>query len=81
MGSACPNNQVTRFYCDECGREEDLYEFEGGEYCEDCIASKLTFIEEEYAVCEDCNELFELYEFEDEILCLNCILDRLNKVE
>lgn len=45
LGSACPNNEVTRFYCDECGEEEDLYEFDGEELCISCIKERLTRVE------------------------------------
>ena len=41
MGTSCPYNQVTRFYCDQCGCEETLYEFDGEELCIDCIKERL----------------------------------------
>lgn len=44
-GVACPNYRVTRYYCDDCGNEETLYHFEGGEYCLDCIKDMLKKVE------------------------------------
>lgn len=46
MGSGCPNWQVTHFYCDECGDENNLYHFDGKELCLDCIEKSLEKVEE-----------------------------------
>ena len=48
LGDRCPNRNVERFYCDNCGEEETLYEFEGEELCIDCIAKRLTKVERSY---------------------------------
>lgn len=45
MGSACPNRHVTRYYCDECGEETQLYIFEDEELCIDCIIGRLEEVE------------------------------------
>ena len=45
IGTACPYYDVARFYCDECKREEKLYEFNGRELCIDCIIKQLTVVE------------------------------------
>ena len=45
LGSACPNLNVKRFYCDECGNEETLYEYGERELCIDCILKQLTVVE------------------------------------
>ena len=37
LGNSCPQRNVKRFYCDKCGEEHKLYEFEGAELCMDCI--------------------------------------------
>ena len=37
MGDTCPNKNVARFYCDECGEEEMLYCYDGEELCQDCL--------------------------------------------
>lgn len=41
MGSHCPNRRVPHYYCDDCGEEIDIYEFEEEELCIDCIKDKL----------------------------------------
>jgi Zn finger protein HypA/HybF involved in hydrogenase expression len=45
LGSACPNRNVKRFYCDKCKDEETLYEFNGQELCINCISKQLTVVE------------------------------------
>ena len=45
MGRACKYYEVTRYYCDQCGEEGRLYEFEGRELCIDCIAKELPIVE------------------------------------
>lgn len=45
LGSACPYVDVPHFYCDGCGEEDVLYEYDYGEYCIDCIKEKLTVVE------------------------------------
>lgn len=46
MGHGCPNLAVTRFYCDECGDEEELYYYDEQELCIECIKKKLTKVED-----------------------------------
>lgn len=41
LGSSCPNRNVPHYYCDKCGDEAQLYEYDGKELCIDCIAEKL----------------------------------------
>ena len=45
IGSSCPHQAVTRFYCDECGEEKQLYHYDGDELCIDCIEEKLEKVE------------------------------------
>lgn len=46
LKDSCPNYEVKRYYCDECGDEvEDLYEFEGEELCIYCIEKRLKRVE------------------------------------
>jgi L-rhamnose isomerase len=45
MGSSCPQMNVKRFYCDNCGAERKLYEYDGKELCLDCIEEKLTVVD------------------------------------
>lgn len=41
MGSRCPNKNVVRYYCDECGEEEILYKYDDRELCIKCIENSL----------------------------------------
>lgn len=41
LGKSCPNRNVSRFYCDECGDEAQLYDFDGEELCISCIEKRL----------------------------------------
>jgi hypothetical protein len=40
IGDACPNRNVTRFYCDNCDEEETLYIHDGEELCQECLLEK-----------------------------------------
>lgn len=44
---ACPYYKVTRYYCDECGDETDLWYFDGQQLCVDCILKRLEKVEQE----------------------------------
>jgi hypothetical protein len=46
LGSSCPYRNVTRYYCDECGEETELYYYDGMELCIDCIESLLEKVNE-----------------------------------
>lgn len=41
IGNSCPYRNVEHLYCDECGDETQLYEFDGEELCIDCIKQRL----------------------------------------
>ena len=44
LGSACPNRNVPRYYCDDCGEEFDpreLYMFDNAQLCADCVLGRL----------------------------------------
>lgn len=45
LGDSCPYKNVPRFYCDKCGYEETLYEYDGEELCLECIAKRLPIVE------------------------------------
>lgn len=45
LGSSCPNKNVRHYYCDECGDETELYDFDGKELCLYCIKDKLHTIQ------------------------------------
>lgn len=38
---ACPYYEVTKYYCDNCGEEDDLYYYDGEQLCVDCILERL----------------------------------------
>lgn len=44
-GNSCPNRNVARFYCDKCGEETMLYDYDGKELCKDCLAKNFTIVE------------------------------------
>jgi hypothetical protein len=48
MGEACPYFRVTRFYCDKCGEETELYEYEGQELCAECVLKNFERVEGSY---------------------------------
>lgn len=41
LGNSCPNRNVPRYYCDECGDETQLYEYDGQELCLSCVENHL----------------------------------------
>jgi hypothetical protein len=41
IGESCPNRRVPHRYCDECGEEDTLYEYDGEELCIECIKERL----------------------------------------
>jgi hypothetical protein len=45
LGDSCKYKNVERFYCDECGEEEVLYEYDSQELCIECIKTRLTKVE------------------------------------
>ena len=44
LGNSCPKRNAEHYYCDKCGDEAKLYEFEGSELCIDCIEKSLTVV-------------------------------------
>lgn len=45
LGSDCPNRHVLHCYCDKCGFETRLYEFDDRQLCEDCLLEEFTVVE------------------------------------
>lgn len=41
LGESCPNRNVPHYYCDVCGDETQLYEYEGQQLCIVCIERML----------------------------------------
>lgn len=35
--SSCPYYSVPHYYCDSCGDEDELYEYEGEQLCKYCL--------------------------------------------
>lgn len=35
--NACLNYNVPHYYCDECGDEDELYEYEDYQLCKECL--------------------------------------------
>lgn len=44
-GSSCPLRSVEHFYCDKCGSEAKLYEYDGKELCEECLLEAIPVVE------------------------------------
>lgn len=40
LGNSCPLVNTPHHYCDECGDETQLYDYEGKELCAECILNK-----------------------------------------
>lgn len=50
LGSACPNRNVPRWFCDECENEferDELRVFNGKQLCYDCLCEEVWFSAEE----------------------------------
>ena len=47
LGDSCPNANVVRYYCDECGCEDKLYHYDGKELCQDCLLEKFEVVKDE----------------------------------
>ena len=45
LGDTCPNRNVARFYCDNCGDETTLYHYDDEELCLSCVAERLEIVE------------------------------------
>ena len=41
IGTSCRYYKAVHFYCDDCGDEDTLYEFDDEELCIRCIAKNL----------------------------------------
>ena len=84
LGSACPYMNVPRWYCDRCGLEEDLYEFDDDEQlCMDCLKKEIKGFKlyiPGALKCEDCEGDYELVKYDGEILCMDCLLERFEQV-
>jgi hypothetical protein len=41
----CGRKEVEHFYCDKCGDEGSLYEYDGDELCESCLLKAVPKVE------------------------------------
>ena len=41
LGDSCPMTHVAHYYCDECGEETKLYEYDDRQLCLSCIRDSL----------------------------------------
>lgn len=83
MGSACPNRNVLRLYCDKCGHEaSELFDLDGDELCEDCLYKMLPRYEsDDEEQCPTCGEYDFLRYLNGEPMCRCCIEDKLRIVD
>ena len=45
LGDSCPKRHSKHFYCDECGDETVLYEYDGElQLCEDCLLARFDVV-------------------------------------
>ena len=44
IGSICKYFSVPRYYCDICGDESVLYDYDGSEICADCLIEQFEII-------------------------------------
>lgn len=45
IGDECAYRRIRVTYCDRCGEEDDLYEFEGRQLCIGCVRRSLTKVD------------------------------------
>ena len=43
--NSCPYYSVPHYYCDSCGDEDELYEYEGEQLCECCLLRTVPKVE------------------------------------
>lgn len=48
IGKNCRYQNIEVYYCDDCGEQKILYEFDGEQLCIDCIAKRLDKVEGSY---------------------------------
>lgn len=45
IGTICQYYEYRRFFCDECGTEAPLYEYEGQQLCSRCLCNNFKKVE------------------------------------
>ena len=61
MGSACPHRNVPHTYCDYCGDEARLYDWEGDHVCKECVIKEMDGYLDSLSFAEKC-ELLDVKE-------------------
>lgn len=82
----CGRGDYTVYYCDHCeeviDENQDLYKWEGEEWCLDCIKNALPQMACDDMDSERCgkcgNEAEMLYKFNGRWLCEDCLKDELS---
>lgn len=46
-GTACPNYSVPHYYCDKCGDEDELYEYDDKQLCRTCLLNSIPKVQAE----------------------------------
>lgn len=75
----CGLKHAEHLHCDRCDSEEQLFAFNDGEFCEDCISAMLDKEKTETGVCENCGEEYMVYSGYG--LCEECLWETLETVE
>ena len=45
LGHGCPNRNVVRFYCDRCGNEATLRQYNDEELCQTCLLKEFPIVD------------------------------------
>lgn len=45
FGNSCKMRNVPHYYCDKCGDEAPLYEYEDKQLCESCLLEEFNVVE------------------------------------
>lgn len=45
FGNSCTMKNVPHYYCDKCGDEAKLYEYEDEQLCEACLLKRIPVVE------------------------------------
>lgn len=44
LGSTCKYQNVPHYYCDKCGDEDKLYNYDGEQLCKDCLLENFDIV-------------------------------------
>jgi len=57
LGNSCPYINVSRDYCDSCGKEGATYRIDGEDYCEGCAKEYLQDVFDDLTITEKADAL------------------------